>query len=91
MALDADTALLWRLDGSELTLEHCDPPDEMSIGLRVARGTIAALEESLEHLAPSFTEVSADERESAAGASPLPTGKLALHLPVVSGAPQEVS
>ncbi|MBA2294217.1 MAG: GAF domain-containing protein [Actinobacteria bacterium] len=84
MALDADTALLWRLDGSELTLEHCDPPDEMSIGLRVARGTIAALEQSLEHLAPSFTEVSADERESAAGASPLPAGKLALHLPVVS-------
>lgn len=76
---DAETALLWSLEGSELTLERSDPDDPDGIPPRLPRGAIPELELSLEDLAPIVADAPASAQGSAL------EGRSALHIPIVLG------
>lgn len=78
ITFDAELALLWRLEGSELVLERRDPPEAEATSVRIPRGTIPALELALEDLAPSLAD-------AGPSASPLLDDRATLHVPIVLG------
>ena len=78
ITFDAEVALLWRLDGSDLVLERRDPREADAIPERIPRGAIPSLELALEDLAPIFADASSS-------GSPLPQRHAALHVPIVLG------
>ena len=80
---DAETAFLWRLDGSEIVGEHRDPADAHTGELRLPRGAISALETALEELSPVFSEAGANEPGEPG--SPIPPGRATLQIPIVLG------